>query len=70
MEWDELIKTIIRGYKRILFGIFLLIIAGAAIWGFISIILIIDGEVQFSWWYLPCWILLLSVIAGAIGAKE
>jgi len=70
MEWDELIKPIIRGYKRILFGIFILIIAGAAIWGFISIILIIDGKVQFSWWYLPCWILFLFVIAGAIGAKE
>lgn len=70
MEWDELIKPIIRGYKRILFGIFLLILVGAVIWGFLSIILIIDGKVQFSWWYLPCWILFLSVIAGAIGAKE
>ena len=70
MKWDEMIKDIVRGYKRILSGICILILVGAVIWGFISIILIIDGKVQFSWWYLPCWILLLSVFAGAIGVKE
>ena len=70
MNWSGMFKDIIRGFKRILIGICILIIAGAVIWGFISIILIIDGKVQFSWWYLPCWILLLCAIAGAIGAKE
>lgn len=70
MDCSRMFKDIIRGFKRILIGICILILAGAVIWGVISIFLIIDGKVQFSWWYLPCWILLLSAIAGAIGAKE
>jgi hypothetical protein len=70
VDWLELLEEILNGFKRI--GIFILFIAlGAGIvWGFLSIILIASGKLPFSWWYTPCWLLLLCTIAGVIGSWE
>lgn len=69
MDWLELLGDILNGFKKI--GIFILFMALGAgiIWGILSIVLIASGKLSFSWWHMPCWLLLLCTIAGAIGSQ-
>ena len=69
MDWLELLEDILNGFKRIGIFIFVIALGAGIVWGAVSIILIASGKLPFSWWYVPCWILLLCAIAGAIGSQ-
>ena len=70
VDWTGIFDDIIRGFKKI--GSFIVFIAmfGAIVWGGLSIPLIASGKVAFSWWYLPCWLVLVCFIALAIGSTD
>ena len=69
-DWPELIETILRGYKLMLYGIVVIAFSAGLVWGVVSAIMLICGRTAFQWWYVPCWILDLSAFAGCIGASN
>jgi len=69
VDWLDLLEDILNGFKRIGIFIFVIALSAGIVWGAVSIILIASGKLPFGWWYVPCWILLLCAIAGAIGSR-
>ena len=70
MDLRKLIRQILTGYKRLLISIAALAFTASIAWGIASIILIASGKIPFSWWYLPFWAIVLTVIAGVVGSYE
>lgn len=70
MDFNELLCDVIDGFiimAKIL--LYLVIIAGLVI-GIFTAILVAGGKLSFSWWYIPCWIVVLITIAGAVGSAS
>ena len=70
MDFNEMFNDVIEGFiimAKILLS--LAIIAGTAI-GIFSAILVAIGKLPFSWWFVPCWIVDLIAIAGAVGSAS
>ena len=67
MIFKEMLLDIAHGYKKMFMAIGIVLIACACVWGTISAILTIAGEMDFKWWNVPCWVLTLSGIAGCFG---
>lgn len=65
--WKELLLDIMYGYKKIFIKLGIFLLAFACVWGVISGILTIAGEMDFQWWNVPCWLLAFSGIAGCFG---
>ena len=70
MMVKELLLDIAHGYKKMFMGIGIALFACAFLWGIISAILTIAGKMDFKWWYVPCWVLTLSGIAGCFGQNR
>lgn len=70
MDFNELLHDVLDGFiimAKILLS--LVVIAGTAI-GIFSAILVAIGKIPFSWWFVPCWIIDLFIIAGAVGSAS
>ena len=67
-EIEEITEDVVVGFKYIGIAIASISFLAAIIFGILSIFWVIDGTIKFGWWQIPLWLLLLVVIAGAIGA--
>lgn len=65
-----LLRQILLGYKKMFAIIASLLLCAGIMCGIVASILMAASKISFSWWYLPCWLLDLTAIAGAIGTCE
>ena len=63
----DMLLDILYGLKPMAKAIGLCMLVAAVVWGIVSGLWTIFGEIDFSWWNLPCWILVVAVIAGCFG---
>ena len=63
----EMLIDIAYGFKRMFMAIGVFLLAMSAVWGIISAVLTIFGEIEFRWWNIPCWVLVVCALAGCFG---
>ena len=66
----EIMNDIIAGYKKLIIVIGVCVVFSAAIEGVISLIQLCIGKCEFNWWYIPCWLIDLSIFAGCLGVNS
>lgn len=70
MDFNELFCDVLEGFIMIAKTLLCLIIIASVLFGIFSAILVAVGKLSFLWWYIPCWIVDLIVIAGAVGSSK
>ena len=63
----EMMLDIVNGFKKMFIGFGICLVSLAIVWGVISGGLTIFGEMDFTWWNVPCWVIDLCAVAGCIG---
>lgn len=67
IDIKELLLDMVRGFIRLFIVIGVCLLAMSMMWGILSAILTIVGSIKFQWWYIPCWVLIVCVLAGCLG---
>lgn len=70
MDFQEILHDILDGFIIIGKILLCLIMFASMLIGVFSIVVIAAGKLPFSWWYVPCWIVILIIIAGAFGSAS
>ena len=67
MDWERLFYDIRNGYKNMAIILFTIAICAGILAGFIVLVGLLIGKCSFQWWFIPFWVLDLTMIAGCIG---
>lgn len=67
IDIKELLLDMACGFKRMFMAIGVFLLAMSAVWGIISALLTIFGEIEFQWWNIPFWVLVVCALAACFG---
>lgn len=63
----ELLLDMAYGFKKMFMVIVVFLLAMSVVWGIISALLTIFGTIEFRWWNIPSWVLVVCALAGCLG---
>lgn len=63
----ELLIDALYGFKKMFMAIGVFLFAGSVVWGIISGLMTIFGAIEYRWWNIPCWVLVVFAIAVCFG---
>ena len=67
IDIKELLIDVVYGFKKMFMAIGVFLLAMSTVWGIISALLTIFGSIEFRWWNIPFWVLVLCALAGCFG---
>ena len=67
IDIKELFLDVVYGFKKMFMAIGIFLLAMSAVWGVISAMLTIFGSIEFRWWNIPSWVLVVCVLAACLG---
>lgn len=70
IDIKEMFLDALRGFKKLLMATGLFLLACAVLWGVISGFMTIFGAIEFRWWNIPCWALVVFSLAACIGQDK
>lgn len=70
MDFNDMLNDVLDGFIIIAKIILCLAMIASIVIGVFSAILVAIGKLPFSWWFVPCWIVDLIAVAGAVGSAS
>lgn len=67
IDIKELFLDVLYGFKKMFMAIGVFLLAMSAVWGTISALMTIFGAIEFRWWNIPFWALVVCALAGCFG---
>jgi len=70
IDIKELLLDLVYGFKKMFMAIGVFLLAMSVVWGMISALLTIFGSIEFQWWNIPFWVLLVCAFAAGLGQNR
>jgi len=67
IDIKELFLDMVYGFKRMFMVISIFLLVMSVVWGVLSALLTIFGAIEFRWWNIPSWVLVVCALAGCLG---
>lgn len=63
----EFLLDMLYGFKKMFMAIGLFLLACSVVWGTISGLMTVFGAIEYRWWNIPFWVLVVCMLAGCFG---
>ena len=70
IDIKELLLDVVYGFKKMFIAIGFFLLGVSVVWGIISALLTVFGSIEFRWWNIPCWVLVVCMLAGCVGQNR
>ena len=67
IDIKELLLDVVYGFKKMFMAIGVFLLACSVVWGVISGLMTIFGAIDFRWWNIPFWLLVICSLAACFG---
>jgi len=67
IDIKEILLDVLYGFKKLFMAIGVFLLAGAVVWGVISGLMTIFGAIEFRWWNIPFWVMVVCSLAACFG---
>ena len=67
IDIKELLLDVLHGFKKMFMVIGVFLLGMSMVWGILSALMTIFGVIDFRWWNIPFWVLIVCALAGCVG---
>lgn len=67
IDIKEFLLDMLYGFKKMFMAIGLFLLACSVVWGIISGLMTVFGAIEYRWWNIPFWVLVVCALAACFG---